>query len=348
MGNDTAQKNCRAKGKSLIAFPEDYCVIDIETTGLDPKYDSIIEISALKINKGNIIDKFSSLVRPDEYYVFDEEFEDEEDEFEDEDFLNDLVEYEGEKIYFIDGFIKSLTGITNKMLADAPSINKVLEELKSFLGNYILVGHNVNFDVNFLYDNYEKIGHLFNNDFVDTMRLSKYILPDLRHHKLKTIAEYYKVNYSGAHRALVDCEITNECLRKLKEDAVNNWGSADDFIQSIHNKRKHKSYDMREIKAETDDFDIAHPLYGKECVFTGTLSKMQRKEAAQLVVNVGGICGNSITKKTNFLILGITDYKKTKGSKSNKQRKAEELKLKGNDIEIISENVFYDLISENQ
>ena len=86
----------------------------------------------------------------------------------------------------------------------------------------------------------------------------------------------------------------------------------------------------------------------KVCVFTGTLERMQRKDAMQLVVNLGGSCGDSVTAKTNFLILGNNDYCTTiKDGKSTKQKKAEALILKGNDLQIISETTFYDMISED-
>ena len=75
---------------------------------------------------------------------------------------------------------------------------------------------------------------------------------------------------------------------------------------------------------------------------------MIRREAAQLVVNCGGICENSVTKRTNFLILGNNDYcKSIKDGKSNKHKKAESLSLAGQDIEIIPEAVFYDLVEDN-
>lgn len=84
------------------------------------------------------------------------------------------------------------------------------------------------------------------------------------------------------------------------------------------------------------------------CVFTGTLERMTRKEVMQIVVDLGGINGNSVTAKTNYLILGNNDYcPLIKDGKSNKQKKAEELKLKGKDIEILTENVFYDMIEGN-
>ena len=83
------------------------------------------------------------------------------------------------------------------------------------------------------------------------------------------------------------------------------------------------------------------------CVFTGTLEKMSRKDAMQLVVDFGGSVGDNVTKKTNYLILGNNDFcQSIKDGKSNKQKKAEDLILKGHDIEILSENVFYDLVLE--
>jgi DNA polymerase-3 subunit epsilon len=82
-------------------------------------------------------------------------------------------------------------------------------------------------------------------------------------------------------------------------------------------------------------------------VFTGTLERMPRKEAMQYVVDAGGVCADNVTKKTNYLVLGIIDYCVTiKDGKSTKQKKAEHLKLSGSDIETISENVFYEMLSE--
>ena len=80
---------------------------------------------------------------------------------------------------------------------------------------------------------------------------------------------------------------------------------------------------------------------------TGTLEKMLRKEAMQIIVDLGGHCEDGVTKKTNFLILGNNDYNPIlRGKKSSKLIKAETLKLEGKDIEIISENVFYDIVDD--
>ena len=104
-------------------------------------------------------------------------------------------------------------------------------------------------------------------------------------------------------------------------------------------------FSAKDIQASTNNFDETTPVYEKVFVFTGTLERMTRKEAMQLVVDHGGLCGDGVNKKTNFLVLGNNDYCTTiKDGKSTKQKKAEQLKLTGCDIEIISENVFYDMI----
>jgi len=160
------------KGKNVISFPDDYCVIDIETTGLSPDWDSIIEIAAAKFHKGNLVDTFTSLIKPDDFTT-------------DESFLDD--------------FIVNLTGITDEMLSKADSTALVLSKFYSFIGNSILVGHNVNFDINFLYDNCEHVIHKYlSNDFIDTMRLSRRIHKELNHHKLSDLVQYYNLSYENA------------------------------------------------------------------------------------------------------------------------------------------------------
>ncbi len=309
------------KGKSIVAFPEDYCVIDIETTGLSPDWDSIIEIAAAKFHNGNLVDTFSSLIKP-------------------EDFTTDEP--------FLDDFITNLTGITDKMLSEADSASSVLSSFYSFIGNSVLVGHNVNFDINFLYDNCERIIHEhLSNDFVDTMRLSRRIHEELSHHKLSDLVQYYNLNYENAHRASNDVKITSKCYICLKNEVLEKYKSIKTFADTFKQSSKH-GIKATDISASKEDFDTSNLLYGKVCVFTGTLEKMVRKEAMQVVADLGGKNADNVTKKTNYLILGNNDYcKSIKDGKSSKQKKAEKLKLDGYDIEIIPENVFYDMISEN-
>jgi DNA polymerase-3 subunit epsilon len=92
---------------------------------------------------------------------------------------------------------------------------------------------------------------------------------------------------------------------------------------------------------------MSHPLYGQNIVFTGVLERMLRKEAAQLAANLGALCQNGVNKSTNILVLGNNDYNPLiKGGMSSKQKKAQEYILKGQDLIIISENVFYDMVTD--
>ncbi|RHS40210.1 exonuclease domain-containing protein [Clostridium sp. AF02-29] len=319
-GITEAQKIIRKKGKNLFSVPSSYCIIDIETTGLSPDFDSIIEVSAVKYIDGKEVGNFTSLIKPEETY---------------------------DDGTYIDDFIEKLTGITNEMLSNAPEPLPVFKQFKDFIGKNILIGHNINFDINFLYDNFEYyLSEKLDNDFVDTMRFSRFIHPEEAHHRLKDLAERYKVDYSGAHRSLNDCYITHACYEHLQKEMIQSFGSIESFIDSW---KKHKR-DLKatDTQASKDSFDITHPIYGKVCVFTGTLEKMARKDAMQLVADIGGINADSVTKKTNYLILANNTYcPLIKDGKSNKQKKAEKLKLEGYDIEVIPENVFYDMFEDN-
>lgn len=301
----------KGKGKSVIDFPSTYTVLDIETTGLDPRYCEIIEISAMKYSSGQNIGTFSTLVKPSEP---------------------------------IDEYITSLTGITNDMLKSAPDISETMQKFYNFVGSDLIVGYNVNFDINFLYDNLLNCRSLIlSNSFIDVMRIARKILPGLKNHKQATAADHYGISTAGAHRAAVDCEICNAIFEKLQADILATGQSLEDFKLSSKRSELH----AKDISTENISFDTSHPLFGKVCVFTGTLEKMSRKDAMQLVVDFGGSVGDNVTKKTNYLILGNNDFcQSIKDGKSNKQKKAEDLILKGHDIEILSENVFYDLVLE--
>lgn len=335
-------KNTRAqKGLSTLDFPKDYVVVDIETTGLSPSFDSIIELSALKVIDNKIVNEFSSLIKPSGFF-----YEDDDDEPDPE--IDYLINEDGERYYFLDPFITRLTGITNKMLESAEPIESVLPTFLDFVGKAHIIGHNVNFDINFIYDNcINVLKKPFSNNFTDTMRISRKVNKDLSHHRLLDLAEKYKLSYDGAHRALTDCKITQKCYLKLYDDIITQYQSIEEFKKSFKSHNYSKQIDISAIKTTKETFDETHPLFQKYVCFTGTLEKMVRKDAMQIVVDFGGIIEKTVTQNTNFLILGNNDYCSTiKDGKSTKHKKAESLILKGQDIQIIPENVFYDMISE--
>ncbi len=310
------------KGKNLISFPNSFTIIDIETTGLSPKHDQIIELSALKVSDNVIIDSFSSLVKP-------------------------TPDSNG---LYVDDFITSLTGITNEMLADAPDITPTLQKYLEFLGNDILIGHNVNFDINFIYDYSEKLfANPLSNNFVDTMRISRRLHPEWATHALSMLSYSYHVDYANAHRSLSDCHITLKCYDALRDDILSQYESLESFKFCKNNSSSQNNHKFRsaDIIATVKNIDTDNPLYGNVFVFTGGLEKMSRKVAMQAVVDCGGINADNVTRKTNYLVLGNNDYHPLiKDGKSTKQKRAESLKLKGQDIHIIPENVFYDMLED--
>ncbi|MEG2324244.1 MAG: 3'-5' exonuclease [Anaerovoracaceae bacterium] len=195
--NNNKKRGGRNKGKSLLDFPSEYIMLDIETTGLSPLRDEAT------------ISQYSSLVQPSNYYYWDEDCEE------------DYIIINGEKAFYIDSFITKLTGITNKMLEQAPPLASVLNEFQNFIGNSTLVGHNANFDINFLYDAFlECLGTELKNNYIDTLRLARRLLPDLPHHRLDDLTKYYQISSRNLHRSLNDCDKTISIYASLKKEVI--------------------------------------------------------------------------------------------------------------------------------
>ena len=171
------------KDVSLEAYPSNYVVVDIETTGLSPANSEIIEISAIKVRDGKNIAEFSKLIKPKGY---------------------------------VSSFITSLTGITREMLVDACDLGETLAEFDAFCGNDVILGHNVKFDIRFLDANMRRLfDKPFENDYIDTLRIARKSLPELKSHKLGVLAEYYGCKTKGMHRALKDCQVTDICYKNM-------------------------------------------------------------------------------------------------------------------------------------
>ena len=173
------------KKDETIFFPTDYTVLDIETTGLSSLYSEIIEIGALCIRNGKVEDEFQKLVKP----------------------------YRP-----IPQAITELTGITNKMVENADTIEYVLPEFLYFAGNDIIAGHNVGFDIRFIADRAKMIDVEFTNRKVDTMLISRKLHKDMKHHRLCDLAERYDIVNENAHRALSDCYTTYKALEIMRRE----------------------------------------------------------------------------------------------------------------------------------
>lgn len=179
------KKNTNKIGKSLNKFIDDYVLVDIETTGLSPIYDDIIEIGAIKVEKNKTVDEYNQLIKIDR---------------------------------ILPSKIIELTGITDEMLATGKMPKTVLEEFIGFVGDNVIIGHNVNFDLGFLRDKCKKyLNYNLNNDYIDTLYLARKLVPNSYNHKLGTLAKLFNISYEGAHRGLKDVEITYEVYNKLRE-----------------------------------------------------------------------------------------------------------------------------------
>ena len=169
--NDTAK--C-IFGKKYPAFEDEMVVFDIETTGLSNRTCKIIEIGAVKIKAGKIIDSFNIFVDPE----------------------TEIPEE-----------ITRLTSITNEDVKGAPKEREALEMFFGFATDCLLIAHNANFDIGFIRVAAERQGMPFENSYLDTLGLSKYLDPELKNHKLDTIVEHYNVGEFHHHRACDDADV---------------------------------------------------------------------------------------------------------------------------------------------
>lgn len=316
------------KGSNIIDLPSDYVVIDTETTGYDFEMCEIIEVCAIRYSEGKRIDSFSSLVKPTPYEIA-------------EPGTGKLV------TCYVDGFITALTGITDDMLSNAPEINSVIPELMAFIGDSVLIGQNVNFDINFIYDAaHSYCSSDLCNDFIDTLRIARKVFPDLEHHRLSDIAKACGVPQTVAHRSEADCIVTAQCFEAMKDIILSQY-TLEEFQKLYHRRRVSNQTVLKEITPTVDQIDDSNPIFGKTVVFTGTLSSMCRKDAFQLVANLGGVPADSITLRTNYLVIGSVEFvKSVKNGKTSKMKKAESYQLKGAEISILSESAFFDLVSD--
>ena len=166
-------------------FDDSFVIVDLETTGLSPKNGEIIEIGAIKVIDNKVVDTMDVFVRPSRP---------------------------------LSHFTTSLTGITNEMVDEGLSIKEALKVFNEFSSGLRLLAHNAKFDMGFL-DEYmrKSFGKGIENNALDTLALSRAIVKDVPNYKLGTLANYFDIDYSGAHRSLRDCEITLEVYNNVRK-----------------------------------------------------------------------------------------------------------------------------------
>ncbi len=168
---------------------DDYVVFDLETTGFDAKVNKIIEIGALKYRNNKLVDKFSVLVNP---------------------------------LCDIPSIITSITGINDDMVKNAITIKEALPKFIEFIEDLPLVAHNAKFDLAFIEENIINLKlPMISNKNIDTVYLARKYIKDVYNHKLETLKDYLKLDYSS-HRSLDDCLTTNYVYQYCKDKALVN------------------------------------------------------------------------------------------------------------------------------
>lgn len=179
-----------------------YCVLDLETTGLSFRTEKITEVGIMKVKNGEVIDEFSCFVNPEKP---------------------------------IPPKVVEVTNITDEMVKDAETIDKVFPKILEFVGDSVLVAHNADFDIGFLKHNAKELGYTLDNTYMDTLRLAKQLFPDFKKYKLGIIADKLGITVEVAHRALDDVDTTvkvlNVMFNMLKEDGVKTLDDIDNKAQ---------------------------------------------------------------------------------------------------------------------
>lgn len=175
-----------------------YVVFDVETTGLSAVYDTIIELAAVKMKNGEIVDRFESFANPK---------------------------------HPLSATTIELTGITDDMVKDAPDPEEVLKRFYEWSEDAVLVAHNATFDIGFLNVGYKKIGlNKVTNPVIDTLELARLLYPELKNHRLNTLAKKFDVELTQHHRAIYDAEATGHLLQRMLKDAIAKGMEYDDQL----------------------------------------------------------------------------------------------------------------------
>lgn len=288
------------RGRERYSFLPDYTVLDLETTGFHQSTE-IIEIGALRVRDHQVVDRYSCLVSPRQA---------------------------------ITPFISQLTGIRNEMVKNAKKIEEVLPDFLDWLGEDVLVGQNIEYDLSCIYRHSEECGLAFlTNDYADTLTLSRVLLPELTQHKLSALCAYFSIPQEKAHRALDDSLSTMRVYESLKEVFLEKEERDEEF--AYHCARISSTNVIKKKKFIPHSFDKNHPFYAKRMVFIGALEKMPRSKAEKKAQEKGAIVTQSIDHHTYYVIIG--SYENT----DKRLCKANALRENGLDIHFLTENEFY-------
>ena len=249
----------------------DYIIFDLETTGLSARYDRITEFAAFRIEKGNVVDQLDLLINPG---------------------------------IQIPEKIVQKTHITNEMVKDKPRIEDVIDQIMNFIGEAIIVSHNINFDIGFMNEALNRLNRpQIKNPLIDTLSLSRYLFPDAKRHTLGALSRNLEIasyNEEEAHRADFDARILTEVWQNMlprlilknkyfRHDELSSLKASDIMVR--HMKPSHVTV---LVKKEEGLKDLYEMISLSHIDFLADVPKLPRRILANKRKNllVGSACFN--------------------------------------------------------
>lgn len=260
-------------GKKLFTAVNDYTVVDLETCGLyGEERKKIIEISALRFRDDKLTETFSTLINPEIH---------------------------------IPNKVTLKNNITDEMVSDAPVIKDILPKFIDFIGNDILIGHNIEaFDYKIISElSKELLGISVSNSYIDTYRLAQRCLPELPNHKLETLAQHLELSIDGMHRSEYDCTVTQQLYLSLKP-LCGEVISPSFYSEKPKTKSKY-SYARVNPSATSNNL-----LLGKTCIVYGAFQQLSTEQIKNLFDVIGARFVDFFCYSADVLILGEEMYKK--------------------------------------
>lgn len=259
--------------KELFSDLKDYTVCDLETCGFSiSDRRKIVEITALRFRDDKLVDKFSTLVNPQCH---------------------------------IPTQATKTNHITDAMVADAPTIDKVLDDFLAFIADDVLIGHNIgSYDYGIIYDlSFELFNKKISNKYIDTYRLAQRCLPELQNHKLETLSNYLGFSTKDMHRSEYDCLLTQQLYISLKPLCNNN-------ISPCFYSPKPKSKAKYSYAKANSDYINDNPFIGKICIVYGAFQQLSVDQIKNIFNVIGARYVDFFCYSADFLILGSDMHKK--------------------------------------
>ncbi|MGX7052130.1 PolC-type DNA polymerase III [Leuconostoc palmae] len=243
-----------------------FVAFDLETTGLSAVTDNIIELSAVKMQLGNVIDKFSEYINPG---------------------------------FPLSEFTTELTSITDAMVAHAQPEEETLNSFRQWIGDAILIGHNVTFDIGFINAAYKRYEQLpIKNPIIDTLPFTRWLYPDYKSYRLGTIAKRFNINLEQAHRAIFDSETTGHIAWRLIKEAF------EKYKLSSHNQ-------LNNYMTEGDAWKHGRPVHAtllvQNSVGLKNLYKLVSKSNINYFAKVARIPRSVLNQYRDGLLIGTGD-----------------------------------------